>query len=468
MPDSSDRFKFDAVIYSSEINHRHGVGVLLQRIFPDTSRILSIRAENWYGGEHTFGQVALHINHRGLTRAQGLAKVAEALSNHQIERILCIPYQVDEVLTALALQELFGAPICTYLMDDQNILVKSIPDNLMAELLSKSRLCLAISVEMCDVYKAKYAVDLHFTPPVLPFALADLQTNSQSSTAEIPSDLLQRGVMIGNVWCPTWLKSLQTITKKTGITIDWYGNTGAEWNIGDRLQLLADGITEKGFLPTEAEVIVALKKYLYAIVPSGTLDLDDGNPATAWLSLPSRIPFLLATANIPIIVVGNKNTTAARFVESMGIGIAAEYKIESLMLAVKQITQPSYQQKFRQQAALLTPLFIDHNTDEWIWQSLASGHPIDQRFQEILDLQCQISYLDALTQALDTIGSQRKEIDTLRNALTLAEQARLQDQKNFEEIVELYRNQISINTFNSKFKYLIKKILGKLKKIYKN
>ncbi len=472
MPDSSDRHNFDAVIYAAEINDRHGVGVLLQRIFPDTSRILSVRAENWYGGEHTFGQVALHINHRGLTRSQGLAKVADALANYQIERILCIPYQIDEVLTALALQELFGSPICTYLMDDQNILVKSIPDNLMSELLSKSRLCLAISTEMCDVYKAKYAVDFHFTPPVLPFALANLHPNSRSSIAEIPSNFLQKGVMIGNVWCPTWLKSLQAIIKESGITIDWYGNTGAEWNIGDRHQLLEDGIIEKGFLPTEAEVVLALKQYQYAIVPSGSLDLSDGNPATAWLSLPSRIPFILATAHIPIIVLGHSDTGAARFVETMGVGIAATYESKSLLSAIERITQD--RQHFYQQAKNLAPLLIDRRTDLWIWDSLAIAQPIDSRFQKILEtstsklsLKSGSNYLTALTQALDTIGSQRSEIISLKNALTLAEQThRLEKEKLAEETRVLNDNHIrdKLKSVLWRVKNVLKQYLKKLLK----
>jgi hypothetical protein len=61
--------------------------------------------------------------------------------------------------------------------------------------------------------------------------------------------------------------------------------------------------------------VEALKKYAYVVVPSCTLDLRDDNLATSWLSLPSRIPFVLATVNIPILVLGNSSTAAARFVE---------------------------------------------------------------------------------------------------------------------------------------------------------
>lgn len=471
MSDSANLLGFDAVIYSSEINDRHGVGVLLQRIFPSSTGIISIRAENWYGGEHTFGQVAIQINHRGLTRALGLQKVAQAVANYKIDRILCIPYQVDEVLTALALHELFRAPICTYIMDDQNVLVKSIPDHLMAEVLTKSQLCLGISPELCDVYRTKYAVDMHFVPPVLPEELVNLTCSLSSIELEIPPSNSSNfaGVMIGNVWSPTWLKLLQTTIREAGITLDWYGNTGADWNIGDRQQLLADGIIEKGFLPTEAEVILALSQYKYAIVPSGTLDLDDGNPATAWLSLPSRIPFMLATSHIPIITMGHRDTGAARFVESMGIGIAADYEPHSLLSAIARITQPDCQKHFRQKAASLAPLLINHRTDAWLWDSLAIGKPVDQRFQKILTFQLQgeSSYLSAFTQALDTIGSQRSEITSLNHALILAQQSCIKNQQIFDQQIQELQSQATKSIRSrllDKFRGMSHKFKGKLKK----
>ncbi|WP_310428399.1 cell division protein ZapB [Chamaesiphon sp. VAR_48_metabat_135_sub] len=392
----------DVVIYAVEINDRHGVGILVQRIFPDSKNIISIRAIDIYDGDHTFGGVAMQISHRDLDRAAGVAKVKQALAGYQIDRVLCIPYHSHEVLTALAIHELFGSSICTYVMDDRNVLIHDIPDDLMTELLSKSNLCLGISPEMCDVYLAKYGVEMYFAPPVLPPELINPEIPQLS-----PNILqAQTGAMIGNVWSPTWLKLLRQTTKAAGINIDWYGNTGAEWNICDRTRLQIDGITEKGFLPTESEVSQVLREHPYVIIASGKLDEHDDNSPNSWLSLPSRIPFIVASSNTPIIFIGNQNTAAARFIQRLGIGIICDYDVDSLRQAVDYITQPHIQQEFRVRSAKLAPLFENRLTDEWIWKSLTLGKPIDGRFDRLVPKQ--LDYISALAQSFTTIRGYRQ------------------------------------------------------------
>ncbi|MFM7353118.1 MAG: hypothetical protein ACKO1G_08720, partial [Microcystis aeruginosa] len=53
----ADKFQesYDIIVSSNEINEQHGVGVLLKRIFPDTSGIVSLRTTNLYGGDQDFG-----------------------------------------------------------------------------------------------------------------------------------------------------------------------------------------------------------------------------------------------------------------------------------------------------------------------------------------------------------------------------------------------------------------------------
>jgi hypothetical protein len=401
----------DAIIYAVEINDRHGVGILVQRIFPNSDRVVSIRALDIYQGEHKLGSTALKIFHPNSDRGAALERVKIALDGKQIDRVLCIPYHVHEVLTALAIQDLCGASLCTYVMDDRNLLVRDIPDDLMEELLSKSNLCLGISPEMCAIYRAKYDGEMHFAPPVLPREL--INTNIPELSPETLA--AKTGAMIGNVWGSKWLELLRKTTSSTGINLDWYGNTGAEWNINARSQLQADGITEKGFLPTELEVAQVLRQYPYVVVPSGTLDERDDNPPTSWLSLPSRIPFILATSNTPIIVLGSANTAAARFVTRLGIGLTANYEPISFRQAVEQITRSDIQQQFRTRATEIAPLLANNHTDEWIWQSLAAGKAIDNRFDRLVP--AQLDYSSALVQSFHAIRGYREELDRYQNNL---------------------------------------------------
>jgi glycosyltransferase involved in cell wall biosynthesis len=398
----------DVIVNAVEINDRHGVGVLLQRIFKDRSRIFTIRALNLYGGNCTFGRYDHLLGAIGLSRTEIFDKIQKVLAQHTVNRVLCIPYHAEEIFAALAVHEIFGAKICTYLMDDQNVITTSIPDELMAELLAKSALTLAISPEMRDVYVAKYQVPIHFVPPVIPAGLVADPTPHVLPIAKTEPT----GAIFGNIWSPQWLNLLRTMTRETGEKIDWYGNTGADWNFSDREQLSDDGIVERGFLPTEAEVVAVLRKYAYVVVPSGTLDHRDDNLATSWLSLPSRIPFVLATANTPVIVLGHPSTAAARFVERFGIGIVADYDPASFRAAVAYITKDPIQQRMRDNAASIAPQFVNEQMDEWIWESVALGKPIDHRFEALLTKKA--DYADAFTTCLTIIREQKAEIARLK------------------------------------------------------
>ena len=405
---SQDQLEVDVIINVAEINDRHGVGVLLQRIFKDRSQIFAIRTLNLYGGNCTFGRHDYLLGAIGLSQSEVFAKIQKILTQYTVKRVLCIPYHAEEIFAALAVHELFGADICTYLMDDQNVITTSIPDGLMAELLAKSALTLAISPEMRDVYIAKYQMPIYFAPPVIPTALIENYPTVLPSTANRGPV----GAIFGNIWSPQWLKLLRTMTRETGEKIDWYGNTGADWNFSDRAQLSDDGIVEQGFLPTEVEVVAVLRKYAYVVVPSGTLDHRDDKLAFSWLSLPSRIPFVLATANTPIIVLGNPNTAAARFVTRLGIGIVADYDPLSFRTAVTHITQPSVQQQMRENAIRVAPHLVNEQMDDWIWQSLKLGKPINDQFEALLTESS--DYVASFTTCLNLIRQQQAEIDRLK------------------------------------------------------
>ena len=405
---NSNRSEVDVIINAVEINDKHGVGILLKRIFRDKSRIFSIRSRNLYGGNCAFGKYDYLLGGIGLSRTEIFDRIKKALIQHTVKRVLCIPYHSEEILAALAVRELFGAEICTYLMDDQNVLTTSIPDRLMAELLDKSVLRLAISPEMRDVYTAKYRMPIYFVPPVIPSALVEYQTLK----IELDPEQTSLGAIFGNIWSPRWLNLLRVMTRETGYKIDWYGNTGTDWYFRDRSKLSDDGIIERGFLPTEAEVVDVLYNYAYVVVPSGTLDWRDDNLATSWLSLPSRIPFILATTNIPIIVLGNPNTAAARFVIRCGIGTVADYTSESFQAAVTHITKESVQDSMKANAARIAPQFVNEHMDEWIWQSLVLGKPIDDRFELLLPNS--LEYITAFTTCLDIIRQQQAEINQLK------------------------------------------------------
>ncbi len=188
-----------------------------------------------------------------------------------------------------------------------------------------------------------------------------------------------RGALLGNVWGAHWLTLLQATVKDSGVTLEWYSN--ADFPL-EREELLASRIHPQP--PHEDDALVrALRATWFAVLPSGTLDSSDDRHFIARNSLPSRLIFLMATAHIPVIVLGSRETTAARFVEEHAIGLVADYDRNSFLAAVRRILDREENIAMRKRAFAMSPRYADAGAAEWIWQSLAAGQPIDRRFEDL-------------------------------------------------------------------------------------
>ncbi|MBF2047643.1 MAG: beta-1,6-galactofuranosyltransferase [Elainella sp. C42_A2020_010] len=370
--------QLDAIVTHCEINERQGVGILLQRIGEQNQDILTIRSHNLYDGVQDFGKFNFCLKHDSQNQFYILNRVSQALKGHQIRRILSVPYFTDDVLSTIALKDLYDVPLCTYLMDDQNIYARNIPDRYIRELLAKSDLCLGISRELCQAYQQKYQVQFWWLPPVIPGKF--IQPQSQL----LSSDRLatQRGIIVGNIWSPAWLNRLRGLTRTTSIPLDWYGKPNRNWLKFEDHELQQDGITFRGYLP-ETELVAPLRQAPYAVVPTGAGDDDDDRPEIAKLSLPSRISFITAAGNTPILVVGRRDSVAAKFVEEFEIGVVCSYDANEFQDAVEYLCSAQVQQIMRSRIAELASALSADGIGEWIWNSLAHGRPINTRFEDL-------------------------------------------------------------------------------------
>ena len=369
----------DVVITPNEVNYRHGTGALIATIFGNGDNILSLRSFDHYNGEHAFPDRSIRLAHPGLSRSEAFRSLLRALGGISVRRVLCVPYFADEVLSALTLKELYGIPLATYIMDDQNIHGTEIPDDLMKECLAKSSLRLAISPEMRDAYEIKYGLKFWLFPPVVPARLVAVDASLPAGENHVGD----KGVLVGNVWSSQWSTWVRDAVRDSGCRLDWYGGRQWTWSQVSDVELEQDGITACGMVPEE-RLAGYLQKYRYAIVPSGTLDDNDDRKDVARLSLPSRITFLCATANIPIVVMGSQDTAAARFVKRFGIGVNCDYDARNFRQAVKEVTEPSVQRSIRDKAAALGKAFASEGVAQWLWQSLEGGEPSDLRFESLL------------------------------------------------------------------------------------
>jgi hypothetical protein len=376
--------EYDAVVSHIEVNDRHGVGVVLRMLFADRPDVLAVRSRDFFGGDNQIGDRAVRIDHDG-DRVAAFLTVARALSGVRVRRVLCVPYFPADVWNGLVMKYLFGAPLCVYVMDDQSIHTDGIPTPLMAEALRAADLRLAISQEMAHAYEAKFGQKFWLVPPVVSPAFIP-------STPPRPTPELLRtgtGVLVGNVWSARWLQMLRAAVRGAGATLHWFGDDKPGGVPLDRAALAADGIVHQGFLPDQGEFVARLRRYPYAVLATSPLDGDaaDESPgarAIARLSLPSRLPFLLAATHVPVVVLGSPETTAARFVQRFDLGGVCPYAAGEFRDAIHSVLEPGRHADIRGRAARLAPGFSAAPVVDWIWASLEHGWPVDDRFEELM------------------------------------------------------------------------------------
>jgi hypothetical protein len=267
-------------------------------------------------------------------------------------------------------------------MDDQNLCSNEIPDPVMSELLARSSLRLGISPELCDGYERKYGHKVWFMPPVVSHRFI-LQALNAPTVSTLSS---KRGMIVGNIWGQRWLELLRNTARGSGVTLDWHCIGQFRWVSCDRDTLIKDGIVpHEGPALADESLIDRLRQASFAVIPSGVLDDTDDRHFIAQLSLPSRIPYIFATSQAPILVLGSPETAAARFVTRTGIGIVAPYDRPAFQQAVERITEPAFNLKLRQAALQLAGRFTDLGAADWIWKSLAKQNPVDSRYEELRD-----------------------------------------------------------------------------------
>src|SRR4029077_13390089 len=103
------------------------------------------------------------------------------------------------------------------------------------------------------------------------------------------------------------------------------------------------------------QLISERRKTDYAVVPSGMLDAADTHNWLVKTSLPSRIVYLMTTANLPILVLSHPDAAGARFVTELEIGTVCSYDPKEFAMSVETITDPIVSAGIRKNASDLSP-----------------------------------------------------------------------------------------------------------------
>lgn len=364
----------DVLFSHVEVTRLQGTGVLLQRFFPDATDFVTLRSRTLYQGKVDFGGAHFSLDLPGLTEEARTATVKRLLAPFTIRRLLCVPFFATDFLHALAARELTGAPLCTYVMDDQVLHSRAVPQELAQRLFAASDLRLAISAEMIAEYSAWFQCDFGLLPPIVT-TRDDEAPNHWTARA----DSARHCVMVGNIWSAKQFEQLRTFTRAAGLKVDWFGNANVSWLPQDKSALEADGIYCRGFLP-ESELARQLAGYPFVLLPSGTLDGTEDNEWLTRLSLPSRMVFIVTKTFTPMLVLGSERTAAARFVEQFGLGVSSNYDANEAVAKIEQLTTTTSRATFLANAQRVAPHFLMPGCGEWIWRSLAAKRALPTPF----------------------------------------------------------------------------------------
>ncbi len=369
----------DLLLSHAEVTRLQGTGVLIERFFPDASSFVTVRSRTLYKGALNFGGIHFSVDLPGLTEVARRAILQQILGPYSIRRILAVPFYASDFMHAVAAREITGAPLCTYVMDDQVLHSREVPSELARRVFAASDVRLAISPEMITGYSAWFGCSFGLLPPVV-----------TTRDHEVPNDWsptrgdVRHAVMVGNIWSAKQFEQLRTFSRAAGLKIDWFGNSKVTWLPQDRATLEADGIFCQGFLPEE-QLAQRLANYPFVIIASGTLDGTEDNEWLTRLSLPSRMVFILTKTLTPMLVLGSPKTAAARFVEQFGLGVSSNYDATEAREKIGEITDSARRAELTANARRVAPSFLMAAGGDWIWRSLAAKQALPTPFDHLFE-----------------------------------------------------------------------------------
>ena len=367
----------DLLLSHVEVTRLQGTGVLIERFFPDSTQFVTVRSRTLYKGALNFGGLHFSLELPGLCEADRLAVLQRLLAPYKIRRILCVPFFASDFMHGLAAHALTGAPLCTYVMDDQVLHARDVPQDLAQRLFAASDLRLAISPEMIAEYSAWFKCSFGLLPPIIT-TQADECPNEWTGTRGSG----RHCAMVGNIWSAKQFAQLRAFTRAANLRADWFGNTKVAWLPQDKGALEADGIFCQGFLP-EPELARRLSSYPFVVLPSGTLDGTEDNEWLTRLSLPSRMVFILTKTLTPMLVLGSARTAAARFVNQFGLGVSSNYDAAEAQDKIAELTIPARRTTLMANARRVAPAFLLPGCGEWLWRSLAAKRPEPTPFDHL-------------------------------------------------------------------------------------
>ncbi|MGL4637684.1 MAG: FkbM family methyltransferase [Beijerinckiaceae bacterium] len=375
---SGNGVEVDLVISPNEISFAHGTGVLLSRLLENRTDLIAMRSLTTYGGQQRINAKAIFALPDGMTDRQAIfAQVLDWLKNYKVRSIICAPYFETDLKLAIAAQAITGAPLGLWIMDDNCIRNTGISREVMTEAIGRASALFAISPQLKNHYQNEFRRPIAVLPPLVAPGMVRDKASPPATSGQV--------IMIGNVWSTDWLDKTSRVVEAAGLKVKWYASNPDLWSG----TLSRSTLAARGIEIVEAEDPEQLQQAVIGavavLIPSDAGSSGGHEAALGEMSLPTRMPFVLATAGTPMIVLGRPGTAAAAFVERFDVGRVIPYEGEALAKAVKSLATKEQQTAVRKRAAAVAGSFSFAGADEFVFSTIAnSGRWPTDKFERLL------------------------------------------------------------------------------------
>jgi hypothetical protein len=342
-----ERVEADLIVMANEINFAHGTGILMSRVLAEVPAYVLFRAFDHWGGTQVVEPLADFVLHRYSEERQTIAGfTASRLDRYRCRSILAIPYTREDVVMALTAKAITGAPMTIWIMDDNCLSNEGIPADLMRELILVADARFVISDAMRAAYEGHFGWPFWVMPPLV--ARRFLREEICPPPAD---DSGFRGAIVGNIWHQAWLVDAIAALSGVGVPIEWFTSS----NDLHFLDFTAEDLARGGIVVrpdlSHDEIAERVESSSFVLVPSFSGTETDGHAAAIGrLSLPSKMPFVTATAGTPFLVLANGPSGAADYVRHFRLGEVANYDRAGIEAAIARLSDPQTQALVRERS----------------------------------------------------------------------------------------------------------------------
>jgi FkbM family methyltransferase len=362
-------FDHDLIIATVTSGGRPSFSLFLNSMAGGPTKPVFLSAETESLKTHNHGKT---IPLTGRSRAEGYLEVARCLKEWEFSRIICLPGSEDDLRIAVAAADVSGKPLALYLVDRLPESSQPALNGLLAESLQKARICFALTENIRAYYQKKFPKKIWLAPPVLP---ADAILRRPGKVAEP-----LKGVFLGSPGSVEIFKRIRQTLSPRQLQLTW---------LDDSDSLAAPTVQAQIQDLQIAQILSSSPQFLseiyqdsdFILVAGATLDEAGrgtrGNPEVFWEVLEA-----LAASGLPAVLVERSETAASRTIQENGLGITWYLKDDPVQ-KFAEIVSDSFRERIHEKARQLTFQFSGTELVKFVWDSLALGHGVDDRYEKI-------------------------------------------------------------------------------------